>query len=196
MSLVDQLKQIDMQDVEQLLDQYEALGPLPGIGAALLESFFPVLPLIAIIVANVNAYGAIEGFLLSWAGVVIGAMCVFYISRKFGKRFRSMLERKFTKSQGLFRWIEQKGFTPIFLLSCFPFTPSSLINIFSGMSNISTKAFFIAILLGKGIMILMVTFVGYDIAALIRKPLKLIIGLIVLFILWLIGRKMESRIQN
>ncbi|MFD2670850.1 TVP38/TMEM64 family protein [Marinicrinis sediminis] len=193
MSIIENVKEISMADIQHYLNEYEALGPLPGIAAAMIEAFLPILPLFAIIVANVNAYGPVEGFLLSWIGVVLGAMSVFGLSRWLGSRFRHYMERKLRKSQGLFRWIETRGFTPIFMLSCFPFTPSALINITAGMSNLPTRVFFIAIMLGKSIMILIITLVGYDITSFLYQPWKWIVGLAILSILWLVGKRLEKR---
>lgn len=196
MSIIQHIKEMRLEDVEQILDLYEALGPLPGIGVTFIEAFLPFLPLLAIIVANVNAYGPFKGFLFSWTGVVLGAMSVFLISRWIGLRFRYFLETTFPKSKKLFDWIEKKGFTPIFLLSCFPFTPSALVNITAGMSRVPTMVFFLAILLGKAIMILIVTTIGYDLRELIYHPWKLVSGGIVLFILWIVGKQIDRRISS
>ena len=50
-----------------------------------LEAFLPFLPLVVFIVANVNAYGFLFGFLLSWVGSVAGAYTVFLVIRKYGR---------------------------------------------------------------------------------------------------------------
>ena len=42
---------------EALLDSFEGLGPLAPILLAMVESFFPPLPLIAIVALNVAAHG-------------------------------------------------------------------------------------------------------------------------------------------
>ena len=53
---------------ETLLDSFGNLGPIAPIMLAMVESFFPPLPLIAIVALNVAAHGGILGFLYSWAG--------------------------------------------------------------------------------------------------------------------------------
>lgn len=57
---------------ETLLDSFGNLGPIAPIMLAMVESFFPPLPLIAIVALNVAAHGGILGFLYSWAGVALG----------------------------------------------------------------------------------------------------------------------------
>ncbi|MDF2661457.1 MAG: hypothetical protein K0Q94_4248, partial [Paenibacillus sp.] len=38
---------VTLEDVQRMLNQFEALGPFPGILAAWLESLLPFLPLVA-----------------------------------------------------------------------------------------------------------------------------------------------------
>ena len=54
---------------ETLLDSFGNLGPIAPIMLAMVESFFPPLPLIAIVALNVAAHGGILGFLYSWAQI-------------------------------------------------------------------------------------------------------------------------------
>ena len=59
---------------EGLLTGFEDLGPLVPILLAAVESFFPPLPLVAIVALNVAAHGGVLGFLYSWAGVALGGV--------------------------------------------------------------------------------------------------------------------------
>jgi uncharacterized membrane protein YdjX (TVP38/TMEM64 family) len=193
MSWVDKLAGWTWEDIEHYLNRYESLGPLPGILAPFIESLIPILPLIAIIVANVNAYGLWEGALLSWIGVVSGAMCVFLFFRKFGGRFRLFIERKYPKSKTFIVWLEQHGFTPIFVLACFPFTPSAFVNIVAGISKLPRLVFLIATSMGKAVMIILVSFAGNDLGSLFKQPWKMVVIALVFLLIWLTGKKLESR---
>jgi uncharacterized membrane protein YdjX (TVP38/TMEM64 family) len=181
------------ENIEVWLNKYEALGPLPGIFAAWLESLFPFLPLIAILVANVNAYGLGEGALLSWIGVLSGSVSVFWIIRRFGERFSGWIERKWPRSRKLSLWMERKGFMPVFLLACFPFTPSFFVTLIAGMSKMRFRVFITATALGKGVMILLVSFAGYDLVALIKQPWRLALVVILFIFLFVVGRIIESK---
>ncbi|PYI52523.1 TVP38/TMEM64 family protein [Paenibacillus flagellatus] len=187
------LSAMTWEDVEQLLNHFESLGPLPGFFAAWLESLLPFLPLVAILIANVNIYGLGEGFLISWLGVFCGALTVFWLVRRFGGRLRHFVERKSPRSTRLIHWLERHGFMPIFLLSCFPFTPSFLVNIVSGISKVPFHTFVTATVLGKGVMILMVSFVGYDLVDLFKQPWKLVLVIGVFGLMAVTGRKIESK---
>ena len=193
MDLWKWLSKLELEDIKEILNQYEALGPLPGILVPMIEAFLPFLPLVLIVVANAEAYGLFYGFLLSWIGVVSGSTCVFLIIRLFGRRFRGFLERKIKKSAKFMAWIERKGFTPIFVLACFPFTPSSIVNIVAGLSRLPIHTFLIATTLGKGVMIFLVSFAGYDVMDLFRMPWKLGLIIVIFTAMWWIGRQVESK---
>jgi uncharacterized membrane protein YdjX (TVP38/TMEM64 family) len=193
---VESFTDLSWQQVKEVLYHYEQLGPLAGIAVPMIEAFLPFLPLVAILVANVNAYGLWEGWLLSWIGVVAGAVCVFALARRFGGRFRLFIERKYPKSQTFIHWLERRGFTLVFLLACFPFTPSSLVNIVAGISKLPFHTFITATLLGKGVMITFVSLAGQDLGNVLEKPWKLIVIIAVFVLMWLAGRKLESRYMN
>lgn len=184
---------LSWEDIQRWLDEYRSFGPIPGAAAAMLESFFPILPLAAIIVANVNAYGLLSGGLTSWVGVVLGSLIVFLLSRKFGRRVRMWIERKHPGLEKSIHWVETHGFTSIFVLTCFPFTPSTLVNIVSGLSRMPIPSFVAATLLGKAVMIGIVSAAGYDLESLIRQPWKAAVALVFLVVVWLFGRKLESK---
>ena len=67
---------------EGLLTGFEDLGPLVPILLAAVESFFPPLPLVAIVALNVAAHGGVLGFLYSWMGVAAGGTIMFLLWRR------------------------------------------------------------------------------------------------------------------
>ncbi|MFC7679325.1 TVP38/TMEM64 family protein [Paenibacillus sp. GCM10028914] len=190
------MKNIDMNQVETWLQNYSRLGPLPGILLTFIEAFLPILPLIVIVMGNAAAYGLWWGFLFSWIGVCIGSITVFWIARKLGGRLGMYIQKRMPGTQRFFHWIEEKGFTPIFILYCFPFTPSALINVASGISKVSLSTFTIAVMAGKSVMIFIIAFIGHDWQGFIHEPWKLLIALGVLWLLWLAGKKLENRYHH
>lgn len=186
-------KGLTLDDIKDLLARYSELGPLPGILLPLLEAFLPILPLVVFVVANASAYGMWPGFFYSWIGVCIGSFVVFLLARRLGHRYGDRIRRRFPQMERFFEWVERKGFTPIFLLACFPFSPSVLVNIASGLSNIPLHTFLTAILLGKGVMIFTLSFLGHDLQAMVEQPWRIALAVAVLVVLWLGGRKLESR---
>ncbi|WP_199426435.1 TVP38/TMEM64 family protein [Thermaerobacillus caldiproteolyticus] len=191
---LETLKQwFTLKNVLDLLEHYRSFGMIPGIVFTLLESFFPVLPLFIFVMANAAAFGLWEGFLISWIGTCLGSIFVFWIARKVGqKQFFRFLSRH-QKVRRLMNWVERHGFGPLFLLYCFPFTPSAIINVVAGLSRISRQQFILAVLFGKMVMIFMISFIGYDLAALVKQPLRTVAVAIVIILLWYTGKRVEAR---
>src|SRR5690625_5160091 len=101
--------------IMKLLDNYEKLGPLPGILLPFIEAFLPFLPLVVFVIANGAAYGLLKGFLYSWIGTSIGSILVFIVIRKLGKKriFTKIRENKQVHKVTV--WLERHGFGPLFL---------------------------------------------------------------------------------
>ncbi|MBM7554101.1 TVP38/TMEM64 family protein [Thalassobacillus pellis] len=178
------------------LEKYESLGPLPGILLPMIESFLPILPLVAFVLANAVAYGLLKGFFYSWIGSSVGAIIVFTIIRRLGKkRFMQFIsERKQVKR--VTSWVEEHGFGPLFLLMCFPFSPSSIINVVAGLSGVSRQQFVLAVLLGKSVMIFTIAYVGASIRSFAEHPVKAIVVAVCIALFWILGKFLEKYLQR
>lgn len=177
----------------ELLDKYENLGPLPGILLPFIEAFLPFLPLFAFVMANSAAYGLLKGFFYSWLGSSLGSIAVFYMIRKFGDKKLLVKIKTNRQVNQVTSWVERHGFGPLFLLLCFPFSPSSLINIVAGLSNVSKQQFILAVLLGKSVMIFSIAYIGTSILEFAKNPTKTIVVTICISIFWMFGKFLEKR---
>ncbi|MGE7601983.1 TVP38/TMEM64 family protein [Peribacillus sp. NPDC097675] len=196
MNLDAVLEWITLEHISELIKQYRSFGPIPGILLPMLEAFLPFLPLVVFVVANATAFGLWWGFLFSWIGAIAGAFLIFLIIRRYGQmRFFRFLQ-KHKRVQRLMNWVESHGFGPLFLLLCFPFTPSAIVNIVAGLSKVSTLQYGLAVIGGKAVMIFTISFVGYDIVSLIHKPVRTVIVGIIIFILWFVGKRLEVRLNK
>ena len=90
---------------ETLLDSFGNLGPIAPIMLAMVESFFPPLPLIAIVALNVAAHGGILGFLYSWAGVALGGSIMFLFWRRVVKCFFWKFASRSPKLEKAQQWV-------------------------------------------------------------------------------------------
>ncbi|KKK36430.1 hypothetical protein WQ57_19340 [Mesobacillus campisalis] len=186
---------ITLENLMDLIGQYRALGPFAGILLPMLEAFLPFLPLFLFVMANANAFGLWLGFLFSWIGACTGAMLVFWLVRKYGqRRMLQFLQRHKQVRKGM-NWVERHGFGPLFLLLCFPFTPSALVNIVAGLSKISLHQYMLAVMAGKMVMIFTISFVGHDIRSLITQPVRTAIVGLIIFALWYVGKLIEVRMN-
>ena len=114
---------------EALLAGFEGLGPLVPILLAMVESFFPPLPLIAIVALNVAAHGGLLGFLYSWAGVALGGIIMFLFWRRLIKRFFWKVASRSPKLEKAQQWVNRFDTSSLFMLSLLPFTPTSFISL-------------------------------------------------------------------
>jgi len=180
----------------ELIQDYRSFGPIPGLILPIIEAFLPFLPLFVFVTANASAFGLGWGFLFSWIGACTGALLVFSIVRKYGqKRFLSFLKNH-KQVKKLVDWVDRHGFGPLFLLICFPFTPSAIVNIVAGLSRISIYQYGVAVFAGKMVMIFSISYIGHDIPSLIHNPKKTIILGIAIVILWYIGKRIEAYLDR
>ena len=161
---------LSQENITHWLETYKGWGWWPGIALPFAESLLPVLPLVAIIIANAAAYGIWKGFLLSEIGAVLGSILVYLVARKFGDRLGDWIKRKFPKSKKMFKKLENKGFMSVFLLSCFPFTPSVLLNMAAGITQMPFFKFVAAVVLGKAVLIGVFSYVGHHLQNLLHRP--------------------------
>ncbi|KZO01193.1 TVP38/TMEM64 family protein [Bacillus badius] len=180
-----------IENIMDVIHKYESFGPIPGFFLPLIEAFLPFLPLFVFVMANASAFGLWWGFLLSWGGSVTGAFLVFLFVRNYGQRKVLSFLHKHSQVQRLMDWVDRHGFGPVFLLLCFPFTPSAVVNIVAGLSNISIRQYLLAVMAGKVVMIFSISFIGYDLFALIKQPVRTAILGGVIFILWAAGKQVE-----
>lgn len=179
-----------------LLQQFKGLGIVIAFLLPFIEAFIPVLPIVVFAVVNVNAYGLIPGFLITWCGAVSGAFLVAIIIRKYGQHRFLKRFSKHPQTLKIIRRVDDKGVMPLFLLLCFPFTPSSIVNIVAGLSTINLKRYLVAVMFGKAIMLMTLSYIGNDIYSFVKAPKKSIIVIIVLICLWWTGKQVEKHIHK
>lgn len=183
------------ENITSFFESYKAFGPIVAILLPLIEAFLPFLPLVAFAVANANAFGLWEGFLLTWIGASAGSILVFLLIRKFGQMRMLNFISRHPSIQKLMLWVEKRGFGPLFTLLCFPFTPSAAVNVVAGLSRISVWQFSLAALSGKCVMLFIISFIGYDISALVKNPLRSVFAVLVIALLWYVGKRVENRLN-
>ncbi|WP_040227776.1 TVP38/TMEM64 family protein [Bhargavaea cecembensis] len=186
----------DIDTIIEISRHYRALGPLLGFLLPFVEAFLPFLPLFVFVIANATAYGFFFGFLLSWAGTVAGSYMVFLLIRRFGETRPFRFLTKSAKVRKLIHWVERNSFGPLFVLLCLPFTPSSLVNLVAGLSNMKRKVYLVTLMAGKFVMIGTASFIGYDLKALFTQPVRTAIVVVVIIILWYAGKHLEARLNR
>ncbi len=154
------MKEIIDSFVSSSTEILTGLGPIAGVFLIILESIFPMLPLSVFITLNMISFGSVFGFLISWLSTIIGCMLSFTLFRYFfQQKLEHFIQKKEQKQlENMMKVISNIDFRNLVLLIALPFSPAFFINIAAGVSEMKTTKFFLAIMIGK---IVMVYFWGY-----------------------------------
>lgn len=183
---------MSLSQLEEWFDAFRQFGYIPGFIMLYLRAIVPVLPLTLYVVLLIHAYGLFPGIIISWLGIVSGTFTVFLICKKFVNTIR-MKKLKSRKSvQRLISFIDRQGLIPLFGLLCFPFTPNTLINIIASLSHIKIKYYFFVLVISKLISITILGVMGKEIFTIFNNPLRALIMIVLLVVLWFISKKVEK----
>lgn len=164
---------------QTLLESFGDLGPLAPIFLAMVESFFPPLPLIAIVALNVAAHGGFFGFVYSWVGVMLGGTLMFLFWRRVLKQFFWKFASRSQKLEKAEQWVSRFDVSSLFMLSVLPFTPSSFMHFAFGISDFDEKRYLITMLLGKGVMVAMMALFGQSLVRSMKNPVYLVLAVVI-----------------
>lgn len=185
-----------MEQILYSLSDYKVLAIIAGFIIISVETFIPVLPLIAIVVANVFILGMWLGFFVSWVGSSLASILLYFLASKFSK-YNIFKKYKHNKKVGeIITWIRKQGFTSIFVSYSCPFIPDFLITIASGLVQLDFKSFASGMIFGKFVMFLLISYVGEDVGAFFSSPTKIIVFSISIAISWIIGNNVNKRIHE
>jgi len=165
----------------KVLENYRGFGPIAPIFLAIIESFIPALPLIAIVAFAIGAYGPFFGFLYSYIGSLSGSVLVFLLFRRVVKPYFMHLVPRRKNLAKLVDWVSRQTPVTIFMLASFPFTPSSVLNTTFGLSDFGELPYIVAIAAGKLIMIALLALFGSSVVSVVKNPYYLIL-MIALFL--------------
>lgn len=138
------------------------LGPIAGVVMIMIESMIPILPLAVFITLNMVSFGSVFGFLISWLSTITGCMISFALFRHFfsDKLYRFIKKKEQAKFLSIMQAISNINFSNLVILIAIPFSPAFLINIASGLSKIKIEKFFLAIIIGKMVMVYFWGYIG------------------------------------
>lgn len=158
--------------IAEVLQHLTDLGPIGAILMTFIEAFFPPLPLVVFVTVNVAAFGFIQGYIYSVIGTIAGNILVFFLIKRFGnKRIQRVIQKR-PRLKNLLIWIKDKGFGPVFILYTFPFSPSILVCGLAAFSDMKNRDYIWSAVLGKLVMVLSLSFIGYNVKSFLEQPIK------------------------
>ena len=144
-------------DNEILLTKIKSFGllaPLCFILIQMVQVVLPVIPGGASCLVGVMAFGAVGGFIYNYVGLVLGSICSFLLSRKFGMSIINKLFKEKDIKKALDKINNSKYDLIFFLIILLPGLPDDLFCYISGITKMSLKKFTLIILIGKPITLL------------------------------------------
>ncbi|MCG8482649.1 MAG: VTT domain-containing protein [Clostridia bacterium] len=177
-------------------ERFSYFGPIYGILMPMIESFFPPLPLSLFVTINVMMFGLGWGYLYSLIGTCVGSMLTYGIVNKFEKGRFNKVKEKYKIVNNASNWVKEKGGLAIFILLCFPFTPSLAVAVLAALAGMRRKTYVTALLFGKAIMVLQLSVVGYNIFAAIKHPIRLIVIVAGVFLIYTLVSKLLEKVQR
>ena len=144
-------------DNEILLTKIKSFGllaPLCFILIQMVQVVLPVIPGGASCLVGVMAFGAVGGFIYNYVGLVLGSICSFLLSRKFGLSIINKLFKEKDIKKALDKINNSKYDLIFFLIILLPGLPDDLFCYISGITKMSLKKFTLIILIGKPLTLL------------------------------------------
>lgn len=159
------------------------------------ESIIPPLPLCVFITLLFINYGNFYGFLLSWILTVIGCIMSFFIFRKLLKNKTDKYLMKYKKLNKYMNLISNINFSNLVLIISIPFTPAFLVNVVSGISNVSFKKFIFAIIIGKISLVLFWGLIGTSLIESIKNPSILVFIILLVTIFYIFSKIVNKKLK-
>ena len=144
-------------DNEILLTKIKSFGllaPLCFILIQMVQVVLPVIPGGASCLVGVMAFGAVGCFIYNYVGLVLGSICSFLLSRKFGMSIINKLFKEKDIKKALDKINNSKYDLIFFLIILLPGLPDDLFCYISGITKMSLKKFTLIILIGKPLTLL------------------------------------------
>jgi uncharacterized membrane protein YdjX (TVP38/TMEM64 family) len=151
-----------------------------------------MLPLIAIVTANAFIFGMGIGLFISWIGSSLGTFLLFLIISKFSE---NEFFDKF-RSKKTIDWVDRQGFKLLFIAYACPFAPSCLITVASAFCKKNVANFLPAMMSGKFVMFLVVSYIGSDVVGFFTHPIKIIMFIILVMSSWILGNKISKKLEE
>ena len=159
------LKATGLWEKVNSVDKIRDIVQKGGVFSSLVFLLFQILqttvlqiPAIFVTIAGAVIFGRWQAFFLSYLGVMIGSLIMFWIGRKAGRKFLYWLAGKDSAE----KWISRmsNGKYLFFLMMVFPMFPDDILCVIAGMTNMSFPFFFWTNMLARGIGIACTVFFG------------------------------------
>lgn len=167
----------DIEEISSSLDEHFLPMFVITFFLMMIQNIITFIPLILILSVNIGFYGFVYGLIWSWFASMVAATLIFICARYF---FKERLQKRINDS--IKKKAEENGFMYVLLARIFPFVPTNLVNIVSGISSISFKDFLLATSLGNFVYFFALSLVPLGLFSLDIELMLLLIGISIVIV--------------
>ncbi|MFH2028747.1 MAG: TVP38/TMEM64 family protein [Nanoarchaeota archaeon] len=139
---------VDAEKTKAFVQGFGIWGPAVLVLLVCIAVVIFIFPSLVLVVASGYLYGPFVATVCCIIGLMIGSCILFYLSKRYGRKFvENHVHKKDLQHFDIF--FKKNGTVALFLSRLTPLMPNDMVNLASGLTDISFRDFFIA------------TFVGY-----------------------------------
>lgn len=145
----------DQNVLKSFLEKQGSLGSLLYIFIQIIQVVFPIIPGGVTTVVGFLVFGSLWGFIVNYVGIIIGSIILFWLARRYGKKFCLLFMKEETFNKYESKIDDKKGYE-IFFIICMlsPISPADVMVMITGLTSMSYKKFITIILLCKPLSII------------------------------------------
>jgi len=141
-------KLIDKEAVRNFVSSYGILAPIIFILIQIFQNIVAPITHYPILLAGGLLFGPVLGFIYNWIGTVIGTILIILLVKKFGRSLvNKVVSKKFMEKYN--RTAQKIGPWGYFIMLFLPGFPDDEISYLVGLSKLSLRSIFPAIIFGK-----------------------------------------------
>lgn len=132
----------DQNVLTEFIKGHGAFGSLSFLAIQILQVVFPIIPGGVTTVVGFLVFNFWWGFFLNYVGISVGSIILFWLARRYGKKFclLFMSEETFYKYESK---IDNKRAYDIFFILCMisPISPADIVVMITGLTSMSYRKF-------------------------------------------------------
>lgn len=139
---------IDKETLRNFVNGYGAFGPAVFILLEIAVIIFLPISNYPVFMAAGLIFGPWLGFVINWAGIVIGSSLILWLTRKFGRPLVNHLvnQKTLEKYDG---YVQKYGQLGLFIAYVLPFFPDDELTYLAGLSSLPVKKIIYIVIFGR-----------------------------------------------
>lgn len=155
----------DVQQSKDFILGFGGYAPIIFIGLQVFQIIFGLIPASPLILIGGYIFGSFLGSIYSIIGITLGSLITFSLAKKLGRPFvEKVIHKKYIQK---FDNIEEDNLViTLFVLFLLPMLPNDAFCYVAGLTKIHYKKYIYAVVFGRLPMVIILSFLGYQISKL------------------------------